>query len=289
MRRAGYASVTPVIPLLFLLLACAEPGASPAAQGQAQVQAPSEASESAAPAPQQRPDLYDVTVVRRYPHDTNAFTQGLFFANGTLYESTGQKGASRIKRLNLKTGKAVAEAALPDEVFGEGATVVGDRIVSLTWRAGQGFVHDLETLKRTATFAIEGEGWGLTYDPDTDRLILSDGTPELRFLDPETYEETGRRAVSLGGRPVADLNELEWVDGEVWANVWQQDVIVRIDPETGIVTGLIDVQPLFPANRRAEPYDDVPNGIAYEPRTGRLFLTGKRWPDIFEVTLEPRS
>ena len=251
--------------------------------------APEPAAERAYDAPTEQPAFYGLRVVRTYPHDRASFTQGLFFADGALFESTGKRGASRIRRLDLRTGDALAEVSLPDEVFGEGATVVGDRIVSLSWREGLGFVHDLATLEQEGTFPLEGEGWGLAYDEVAERLILSDGTDTLRFLNPETFEETGSVAVTLGDRPLPQLNELEWVDGEVWANVWQQEAIVRIDPETGAVRGVVDVSGLYPPQDRADPRDDVPNGIAYEPRSGRLFLTGKRWPQIFEVELDPRG
>ena len=267
-------------------------GEAPAAPT-VQVAAPAPPPLPSEPAPQAAPRVFDVRAIRTLPHDTTAFTQGLFFADGTLYESTGKRGASVIRRLDMTDGSAARETRLPDEVFGEGATVVDDRIVSLSWRAGLGFVHDLETLAPEGTFELEGEGWGLAYDPDADRLILSDGTPELRFLDPDTYEETGTLTATLNGRPLPRLNELEYVPtdagGEVWANVWQQDFIVRIDPGTGVVTGVIDVSGLYPAAERADPRDDVPNGIAYDPASDRLFLTGKRWPELFEVELIERT
>lgn len=242
---------------------------------------------TAQPPAGERPILYRAQAVGRFPHSTEAFTQGLFFADGVLYETTGKVGASRIRRLNLKTGQAVAETALPRDVFGEGSTAVGDRILTLTWRSGMGFVHDRETLKLEARFALEGEGWGLAYDPESDRLILSDGSAHLRFLDPESFEEKGRVEVTFRGQPLIHLNELEWIDGEVWANVWQQDAIARIDPESGAVTGVVDVSGLFPQGERVNPVDDVPNGIAYEARTGRLFVTGKNWPFLYEIEVAP--
>ena len=248
-----------------------------------------------ADAPPRAPVIYDAVVRAAYPHDTGAFTQGLFVADGILYESTGQRGASRLRRLDLETGETLAEAALPDAVFGEGSTVVGDRVVVLTWRAGEGYVHDLRTLAREARFPLAGEGWGLAYDADADRLVVSDGTSTLRFLDPETYRQTGARRVTLNGRPLPRLNELEWLPGEdgeggrLLANVWQQDFVVRIDPDTGTVDGVIDVSGLFPAAERRDPVDDVPNGIAYDEETGRLYMTGKRWPALFEVELRERS
>ena len=259
-----------------------------------------------ADAPPRAPVIYDAVVRAAYPHDTGAFTQGLFVADGILYESTGQRGASRLRRLDLETGETLAEAALPDAVFGEGSTVVGDRVVVLTWRAGEGYVHDLRTLAREARFPLAGEGWGLAYDADADRLVVSDGTSTLRFLDPDTFAQTGAVRVTLGGRPVGRLNELEWVAGfgdlpgagegragegagpRLLANVWQQDFILAIDLETGVADAVIDVSRLFPAERRADQSDDVPNGIAYDEEAGRLFLTGKRWPELFEVELKAR-
>lgn len=283
--------------LLVLLLTACAPAQAPA-EGPARAPVAATASTQATPpeaAPRAPVTVYDARVLRSYPHDTRAFTQGLFFADGVLYESTGQRGASVIRRLDLPGGGATAEVRLPDEVFGEGAAAVGDRIVSLTWQAGIGFVHDLETLALEGTFPVAGEGWGLAYDEAEDRLVLSDGTSQLRFLDPDTYEEAGGVEVTLDGRPLPRLNELEWLPAEggkparLLANVWQQDAIVEIDLDTGAVTGLIDVSALFPAGRRARPRDDVPNGVAYEPRSGRLFVTGKRWPELFEVELVPRG
>ena len=281
-----------------LLAACtgeAPAEAAPDLSAQTEIDAPPAPS---APAPEADAEpartglrVYDVRTVRTLPHDTDAFTQGLFFADGRLYEATGKYGASVIRSIDTDDGSPVSEAKLPDEVFGEGATAVGDRIVSLTWRSGVGFVHDLDTLERVGTFDLAGEGWGLAYDADRDRLVLSDGSPDLRFLDPETYEETGSLRVTLQGRPLPRLNELEYVPrngGEVWANVWQQDFVVRIDPESGEVTGVIDVGGLFPASERRDPRDDVPNGIAFDGASGRLVMTGKRWPELFEVELVER-
>ena len=288
-RGAGIAAC------LVLIAGCSEGGggadeAPPVQAGEPVTEAPAQAAALPPEAPgPTSPRVFDVRAIRTVPHDTSAFTQGLFFADGTLYESTGKRGASVIRKLDMTDGSTVQEAKLPDEIFGEGATVVGDRIVSLSWRAGLGFVHDLETLAPEGTFEIEGEGWGLTYDPETDRLVLSDGTPQLRFLDPDTYEEIGTLTATLNGRPIPKLNELEYVDGQVWANVWQQDFIVRIDPGTGVVTGVIDVSGLYPAPERADPRDDVPNGIAYDPASGRLIMTGKRWPALYEVELTERT
>lgn len=233
------------------------------------------------------PVLYEAKIVATYPHDHNAFTQGLFFANGRLYESTGQYGASELRQVNIKSGFSLLTRKLPDEVFGEGSTAVDGKLINVTWRAGRGFVHTLDTLEPEDEFSYEGEGWGLTYDGE--KLILSDGSSTLRFLDPETFEETSKLDVTLHGGPVEALNELEWVEGEIFANVWQTDWIVRIDPASGNVTGLIDLSKLHPAARRKNVNDDVANGIAYEPVSKRLFVTGKNWPSLFEIEIENLS
>ncbi len=227
------------------------------------------------------PQISAAEVIAVYPHDEDAFTQGLFFADGRLYESTGLVGRSSLRQVNIRTGAAVKSRPLPADVFGEGSTVVGDRIVSLTWRAGKGFVHDLSSLETVREFPIEGEGWGLTYDGR--RLIMSDGTARLRFLDPASFEETGGLDVTLAGRSLDNLNELEWVEGEIFANIWMTDWIARIDPETGAVSGLIDVGALNPAAGRRAAGDRVANGIAYEPTSKRLFVTGKNWPSLYEI------
>lgn len=233
------------------------------------------------------PQILDVEVVRAYPHETDAFVQGFLFADGVLIESTGQKGESRLRKLSVRTGKPVQEIKLPDDLFGEGTARVDDKLVTLTWKAGQGFVFDLETLEQVGAFTYEGEGWGLTYDGE--RLIMSDGTDELRFLDPQSFEELGRVKVTLSGQPLPRLNELEYVDGKVWANVFYQDFLVRIDPETGVIDQLADLRSLYPQNQRKDPIGDVLNGIAYEENSGRLFVTGKNWPQMFEVNLVPRQ
>ncbi|HEY9105441.1 MAG TPA: glutaminyl-peptide cyclotransferase [Roseateles sp.] len=221
-------------------------------------------------------------VVRSYPHDPDAFTQGLFFLDGFLYEGTGLNGRSSIRKVELETGRVLQQVALPDEVFGEGIAQWGDRLIGLTWQNQTAFVLDLKTFKLWRKFNYPGEGWGLTHN---DReLVLSDGTPELRFLDPLTFKELRRVKVTAGGQPVAQLNELEWVDGEILANVWQTDRIARIDPKTGRVTAWIDLAGLLPDNQRSHP-DAVLNGIAYDAKKKRLFVTGKLWPKMFEIEL----
>ena len=218
-------------------------------------------------------------VVRVYPHDREAFTQGLVFADGVLYEGTGLNGQSSIRKVKLENGAVLQLQKLEERYFGEGIALVGDSIVQLTWQGGVGFVYDRATFQRARTFTYTGEGWGLAYDGT--RLIMSDGTAFLRFLDPKTLKETGRVQVTDGGRPVQHLNELEVVKGEVYANVWQSDRIARIDPKSGQVRGWIDLKGILDPKDAAGV--DVMNGIAYDAAGDRLFVTGKLWPKLFEI------
>lgn len=218
-------------------------------------------------------------LVRSFPHDPEAFTQGLVFLDGVLYESTGLNGRSGIRRVKLETGEVLQIQPLESRYFGEGIAVVGDRIIQLTWQSGVGFVYDRATFERQRTFTYEGEGWGLAYDGT--RLIMSDGTATLRFLDPQTLKETGRLQVTDRGKPVGQLNELEIVKGEIVANVFQSLRIVRISPKTGEVLGWIDMRGLLTPAEASRV--DVMNGIAYDAKNDRLFVTGKYWPKIFEV------
>jgi len=224
--------------------------------------------------------VYGYKVVKAYPHDPEAFTQGLFFHDGALYESTGLRGRSSIRKVELETGKVAQGIALPPEIFGEGITQWGDRIIGITWTEQTAFVLDLKTFKLWRKFNYPGEGWGITHNDK--ELVMSDGTPELRFLDPTTFKELRRVRVTADGKPIDQLNELEWVEGEVYANIWQTDRIARIDPKTGKVTGWIDLTGLLPQRGSA---DDVLNGIAYDAKTKRLFVTGKLWPKLFEIQL----
>ena len=236
---------------------------------------------SPVPAPA-RPPVFGYEVVNSYPHDPAAFTQGLEFHDGLLIESTG-RFPSTIRKVRLETGEVLDRREIDETYFGEGLTVVGDRLLSLTWRNRKGFVWNLDDLTPRGEFAYAGEGWGLTHDAS--RIILSDGTAALRFFDPETLVETGRVPVTWQGRPIGKLNELEWVEGEVFANVWQSEIIVRIDPATGNIVGVIDLTGLLPASERADPADDVLNGIAWDAESRRLFVTGKNWPRLFEIRL----
>jgi len=221
-------------------------------------------------------------VVHVYPHDPEAFTQGLVFNGGLLYEGTGLNGRSGIRRVKLENGEVLQIQRLESQYFGEGIALVGDSIIQLTWQSGVGFVYDKTSFARTRTFTYAGEGWGLTYDGK--RLIMSDGSSSLRFLDPGTLKETGRLTVKDGARPVERLNELEVVKGEILANIWQTDRIARINPATGHVAGWIDLAGLL--DRRAAPQADVLNGIAYDEKADRLFVTGKLWPQLFEIRLK---
>ncbi len=223
-------------------------------------------------------------IVRTYPHDPGAYTQGLFFRDGILYESTGVVGQSTIRKVRLADGKVLQSVSVPAPEFGEGSTDWGNEIVSVTWLNGIGYRWDAKTLKRTAAFRYPGEGWGLTQDGQN--LILSDGTPFLRFLDPRTFAERRRVQVTADGRPVRYLNELEWVKGELYANVWQTNRIARIDPRTGVVKAWIDLSGLDRLVG-ASGQDNVLNGIAYDSKTDRLFVSGKRWSKLFEIRLKP--
>jgi glutaminyl-peptide cyclotransferase len=225
-----------------------------------------------------------VEVVASYPHDPRAYTEGLFYLNGDLYESTGLEGQSTIRRVRLKDGAVLQSIATPPQMFGEGIVNWGDQIVSLTWRDQVGFRWDLKTFAMRASFRYPGEGWALTQDGRN--LIMSDGTPVLRVLDPKTFKVVRRIKATAEGRPVLNLNELEWVKGEVLANIWQTPRIARIDPRTGRVRAWIDLSNLPEAQQRTDP-DAVLNGIAYDREHDRLFVTGKDWPHLYEIRLKP--
>jgi glutaminyl-peptide cyclotransferase len=235
---------------------------------------------------QQKPaaPVFGFSVVHTYPHDADAFTQGLLFRDGVLFESTGLKGRSTLRKVRLETGEVLQQTKIEDRYFAEGLTDWGARLVQLTWETNIGFVYDLATFKRLQTFGYTGEGWGLTHDDRA--LIMSDGTPTLRFLDPQTLQVTRQVTVRDGSLPVEDLNELEFVDGQVYANVWTTDRIAIIAPATGEVTGWINLAGLMP--RGATSGDAVLNGIAYDAARKRLFVTGKLWPRLFEITVRRR-
>lgn len=219
-----------------------------------------------------------------YPHDSQAFTEGLFFLDGVMFESTGLEGASSIRKVRLKDGAVLQSVATDDDKFGEGIVNWGSEILSLTWRDQIGYRWDLKTLTRKGSFRYPGEGWALTQDGKS--LIMSDGTPFLRFLNPKTLKETRRVKVTAEGRPVQNLNEIEWVKGEILANIWMTNRIARIDPKTGAVKGWIDLSGLPETLSQRDP-DAVLNGIAYDRQGDRLFITGKRWPRLYEIGLKP--
>jgi len=226
--------------------------------------------------------VYSYNIVNTYPHDPDAFTQGLVFEDGVLYEGTGLLEHSTLRRVELETGAILQIRELPDQFFGEGITVYGDEIIQLTWQSNIGFVYDKNSFELLQQFDYSTEGWGITHDGT--RLIMSDGTSTLHFLDPQTFEEIGQLVVFDNDGPVTRLNELEYIQGEIYANVWQTDRVARIAPETGRVVGWIDLRGLLTEEDLSEPVD-VLNGIAYDADNGRLFVTGKLWPKLFEIEL----
>lgn len=230
---------------------------------------------------------YKVDVVTKHPHDTEAFTQGFEYANGFFYESTGIKGHSSLRRVEIATGKVVQSHSFADlPVFGEGMTLhTTHHIFMLTWRAGRGFIFNQSTFELEKEWKYEGEGWGLTMDRKNDEVYMSDGTSQLRVLDPEDLSERRRIQVTMNGKPVTQLNELEWICDELWSNVWQTSKIYRIDPRTGVVNAVIDASNL-PLREDVTGSIDVLNGIAFDNQTGRLWLTGKLWPSVYQVTVK---
>ncbi len=225
------------------------------------------------------PTLYTYQINKPYPHDTNAFTQGLVFDDGILYESTGEYGSSSLRQVNLENGVVQHEVLLSPQYFGEGLAVVGDSLVQLTWQNQTGFVYNKETLALKSNFSYSTEGWGLTYDGS--RLIMSDGSSNLYFLDPATYQKTGQISVHDGNTSVVNLNELEYIKGDIYANIWLQEKIAIINSQTGAVKGWIDLSGIY----QTDDINDVLNGIAYDQQTDRLFVTGKDWPKLYDITI----
>ena len=225
--------------------------------------------------------VHGFTIVATFPHDTGAFTQGLVFADGGFYESTGLNGESSVRRVEIATGKVLQRIDVPSEYFAEGLALVGNELLQLTWQSKVGFVYDRKTFAQTGTFRYGTEGWGIAYDGKS-RLVMSDGSDTLTFLDPKTRAVTKSLKVSDAGTPVGNLNELEWIEGEIWANVWTTDRIARISPATGEVTAWVDLGALWPRHERRPPAD-VMNGIAYDPAARRIFVTGKKWPRVYQI------
>jgi len=226
-------------------------------------------------------------IVHVYPHDPQAFTQGLIYLDGHLYESTGLNGRSTLRMDDLESGRVLQSVPVPAQYFAEGLTEWGSTLIQLTWQTHVGFVYDRFSFRQLRTFTYSGEGWGLTHD--TKNLILSDGTATLRFLDPKTFREVRHIVVKDHGSPVTELNELEFVHGQIYANVWLTDRIVRISPVTGKVLGWLDLSGLLPAGERDDEHGAVLNGIAWDAAHDRLFVTGKLWPKLFEIKIVPEA
>lgn len=225
--------------------------------------------------------ILSYTVVHTYPHDGNAFTQGLQYVDGVFYEGTGLNGRSSIRKVKVETGEVLQKRDVAEQHFGEGITVWKGELFQLTWQSGLAFVYDRQTFAPRRSHKYTGEGWGLTQDAAN--LIMSDGTADLRFLNPATFAERRRVSVTAAGKPLRDLNELEFVKGEIFANVWQTDYVARIDPSNGRVNSYIDLRGLLTPRERERT--DVLNGIAYDEAGDRLFVTGKLWPKVFEVRI----
>jgi len=234
-------------------------------------------------APQTTVREYSYQVVHTYPHDPDAFTEGLFYLDGYLYESTGLEGHSSVRKVRLETGEVVEKHDLPPEYFGEGIINWRNELIQLTYKAETGFVYDLASFDVKRKFEYPGEGWALTTDGK--RIIMDDGTPQLRFWNPDTLAETGRLTVTDGGQPLKNINELEWVKGDLYANVWMTDRIAIIDPASGVVKSWVDLTGILGPADRTSGEVDVLNGIAYDAKGDRLFVTGKKWPKLFEIRL----
>lgn len=233
---------------------------------------------------------YSYKVVHIFPHDGAAFTEGLFYLDGYLYESTGLPGRSSVKKVRLETGEVVQQLTIPKPYFGEGIVAWKNRLIQLTYTTQVGFIYDLDTFALQGTFHYPGEGWSMTQDGK--HIIMDDGTPEIRFWNPESLKEVNRIRVTANGKPVENLNELEWVNGEIYANVWHTDRIARINPANGKVVGWIDLTGLLPRADflpESEGSEQVLNGIAYDSKRDRLFVTGKYWPKLFEIRLQRKS
>jgi len=235
------------------------------------------------PPPGTHAPIYKYTIVKSYPHDPDAFTEGLEYRDGFMYESTGLNGKSSIRKVKFETGEILQQKNIGKDYFGEGITFWKDDLFELTWVSEIAFVYEAKTFASKKTFNYKGEGWSLTHNADS--LIMDDGTAEIRFLDPVTFKEKRRITVTDGGVPIKYLNELEWVKGELFANVYTTDYIVRVDPLNGHVTGWIDVRGMLPKQNDG---NTVPNGIAYDAEHDRLFVTGKNWPKLFEIRISAR-
>jgi glutaminyl-peptide cyclotransferase len=229
------------------------------------------------------PILYTYQIVKTFPHDTSAFTEGLVFSNGSLYESTGRYGASSIRQVNLEDGVVQKEFSLAPQYFGEGLTVVNDALMQLTWQSNIGFIYDKQTFAVQGNFSYSTEGWGLTFN-GTD-LVMSDGSANLYFLNPTTFQKVGQVSVHDGNTSITNINELEYVNGDIYANIWLQQKIAIINPQNGLVKGWIDLTGIY----QTTVPDDVLNGIAYDAQNNRLYITGKDWPNLYQITITPKK
>jgi len=279
--RGSLIAISAQVAVLVLFIACAD-GQQIARPVPQKPDTPPATNISTGNAPVEEVPVYTYEVVNSWPHNSNSFTQGLVYHGDHLYESTGQYGSSILCRVDLKSGKIQKKVDVDREYFAEGMTILGDKVFQLTWQSQRGFVYDLKDFKRRIEFTYEGEGWGLTNDGRS--LIMSDGTNRLRFLDPTTFRVLRTIEVYDQGEPLSELNELEYIKGEIYANIWHSEKIVRIDPNSGKILAWIDLTGL----RRPEDgthSDNVLNGIAYDEKNDRLFVTGKRWSRIYEIRL----
>lgn len=270
-----------LVTLLALLISCRSattPTPPPVSSGSGQ--------QVATAPPATEVPVWTYEVVNTWPHDTTAYTQGLIYRDGMLYESTGLNGQSSLRKVELQTGKVLKKIPVASQYFAEGMTLLNNRIFQLTWQTQKGFIYEPENFRQIGEFNYTGEGWGLTHDGQS--LILSDGTNQIRFINPETFKVERAISVVYKGKEVMELNELEYIRGEIYANIWQTDEIIRIDPKTGAVLGVIDLTGLLPG-KRANEADDVLNGIAYDEKGQRIFVTGKRWPKLFEIRLKAKE
>ena len=230
---------------------------------------------------------YSAAIVKTYPHDPQAFTEGLLYHNGFLYESTGREGQSSIRKVRLQTGAVVLKHDIDKQYFGEGIVIWDNRLIELTWKNEVGFIYDVNTFKPRSDFHYAGEGWALTRDAF--HVFMSDGTSDLRILDPATLAESGRIHVTCDGHPIKNINEIEWVKGEIYANIWLTTLIARINPSTGEIVGLVNLNGLAIEVAAGGRTVDVLNGIAYDAAGDRLFITGKLWPTLYQIKLSPKT
>lgn len=288
MRRLSFGALSLSVIFPFLVCGNTNPGAARKETVQTKsVQTTNTPAQQQADAATPAPEIpvYTYEVVNSWPHDPKAFTQGLVFHDKYLYESTGHHGMSTLRRVELRSGKVKKKVDVAEEYFAEGMTIFQDKVYQLTWQSHKGFIYDLKDLEREGEFTYWNEGWGLTHD---DRhLIMSDGTNQLRVIDPTNFSLVRTISVFNHGQPLMSINELEYVKGEIYANIWHSEKIVRIDPANGNITGWIDLAGLRPADV-ADDSDNVLNGIAYDEKEDRLFVTGKRWPKIFEIRLRKK-